>query len=138
MWRRSLALMLVCLLVHLSAAAPTFAQAQAEQEAQHTARVKAGILKLGTGEQARVKLRLRDKTKLAGYVSAADAESFIVVNPKTGVTTTVAYAQVKQIKGHNLSTGAKIAIGFGVLVGALLVTYLILNAKCHGNIIFCE
>jgi hypothetical protein len=124
--------------MHLSAAAPTFARSQAEKEAQHTARVKAGILKLGTGEKARVKLRLRDKTKLEGYVSAASAESFTVTDPKTGVATAVTYAQVKQIKGHNLSTGAKIAIGFGVLVGALLVTFLILNAKCHGRLLFCE
>ena len=138
MWRRSLSLTLVCTLLHLSAAAPTFAKSQAEKEAQQTARVKAGILKLGTGEKARVKLRLRDQTKLAGYVSAADADSFIVVDPKTGATTTVAYAQVKQIKGHNLSTGAKIAIGFGVFVAAVLVTVLIIYAKCHGRILYCE
>jgi hypothetical protein len=138
MWRRILSLTLVCLLMHLSAAAPTLAQSKAEKEARHAERVKAGILKLGTGESARVKLRLRDKTKLEGYVSAASAESFTVINPKTGVATPVAYPQVKQIKGHNLSTGAKIAIGFGILVAALLVTYLILNAKCGGNILFCD
>ncbi|HXT62958.1 MAG TPA: hypothetical protein VN696_07980 [Pyrinomonadaceae bacterium] len=68
-------------------------------------------MKLGTGTAARVEVKLRDKTKLRGYVEQVADDHFVVVDEKTGATTTVAYPQVKQVQGNNLSTGAKIAIG---------------------------
>lgn len=77
---------------------------------------KAHVLK---GEAARVKVKLRDKTKLEGCVSASDGEGFTVVNPKTGAATPVAYAQVKSVKGNNLSTKAKIAIGVGIAAAVI-------------------
>ncbi len=55
------------------------------------------------------KIKLRDKTKLAGYISAADGEGFTVIDSKSKVATRIAYPQVKSVQGHNLSTGAKIA-----------------------------
>jgi hypothetical protein len=82
--------------------------------------VGASVLKLGTGEAARVKVVLRDKTKLEGYVTASDGECFTVTNPKTGVSTAAAYTQVKSVQGDNLSTGAKIAIGAGVAAAVIM------------------
>ena len=35
----------------------------------------------------------------------------------TGVATQVAYPNVKQVKGNNLSEGAKIAIGVAIILG---------------------
>ncbi len=64
---------------------------------------------------------MRDKTKLEGYVSAVGDDSFVVTDIKTGVATTVAYPQVKKVKGNNLSTGAKIAIGVGIAAVVLVV-----------------
>jgi hypothetical protein len=83
-------------------------------------KVKAGIAKLGTGPSARVEVKLRDKRKLKGYISEISYDHF-VVNDTKGIATTVAYPQVKQVKGNNLSTGAKITIGIGVV--ALLVLW---------------
>ena len=42
----------------------------------------------------------------------------------TGATTPVAYPQVKQIKGNNLSTNAKIAIGAGIAAAAFVIIYI--------------
>ena len=90
--------------------------------------MRAQIARLGTGEEARVRLGLRDKTRLEGYVSAAGPESFVVVN-KAGVATTVAYPQVQKAQGNNLSTGAKIAIGIGIGAGiTLLIVFLYIAA----------
>ena len=83
--------------------------------------MKAAVLKLGTGAAARVRVTLRDKTKLEGYVSGVGDDSFAVTNVKTGAVTTVAYPQVKTVKGNNLSTGAKIAIGAGVAAAVVLL-----------------
>ena len=41
-------------------------------------------LKLGVGESTRVKVKLRDQTKIEGYISDVGAETFSVTNRKTG------------------------------------------------------
>jgi len=48
-------------------------------------------------------------------------EGFTVIDSKTGMATTVAYPQVKSVKGNNLSTGAKIAIGVGIGAALLFI-----------------
>lgn len=114
MFKKLLSLSLVVLLINLAGATPAYAASKEEKQALFAEKVKASVLKFGTGEAARVKIKLRDKTRLAGYISAADGESFTVIDSKTGMATTIAYPQVKSVKGNNLSTGAKIAIGVGV------------------------
>lgn len=96
-------------------------------EASHAARVREAVSRLGTGESARVEVRLRDKTKLKGYVGEASDAGFTVVNTKTGAATHVAYPQVQKVKGHNLSTGAKIAIGLGAAVAVLVILLIMEN-----------
>ena len=89
-----------------------------EKEAKLAADVKAGVSKLGTGPAAHVEIKLRDKTKLKGYVHEIAEDHFVVIDDRTGAVTTVTYPQVKQIKGNNLSTGAKITITL-VIIGVL-------------------
>lgn len=103
-----------------AAAIPAFAKTNAEKEAKRAEKVRTQIARLGTGKDALVRLELRDKTKLEGYVSDVGAESFVVTN-RAGVATTVAYPQVVKAKGNNLSTGTKIAIGIGVAAAIVLL-----------------
>ena len=121
MFKKVLSLLLVALLMNLVWVRPAYADSKEEKQARFAEKVKANVLKLGTGEAARVKVKLRDKTKVEGYISAADGEGFTVMNPKTGTATSVAYAQVKSVKGNNLSTKAKIAIGVGVAAAVILL-----------------
>ena len=124
MFKRKLTLMLVgALIFSLSASPMTFAKSKEEKAAEFASKVKTGIAKLGVGPEARVEIKLRDKTKLKGYVSQINDDSFVVADAKTGATTEVTYPNVTQVKGNNLSTGAKIAIGVAIGVG---VTFLIL------------
>ena len=111
-----------------AAAVPALAKSAAEKESKRVEKVRAQLARLGTGKDALVRLELRDKTKLEGYVSAAAPESFVVVN-KAGVATTVAYPQVAKAKGNNLSTGAKIAIGIGIGAGVTLLIILLIAAS---------
>lgn len=121
MFRRILSLALVALLVNAVAVRPAEAGSKEDKQARLAGKVKASVLKLGTGEASRVRVTLRDKTRVEGYVSAAGEESFTVTDPKTGLATTVAYPQVRSVKGNNLSTGAKIAIGAGVAAAVVLL-----------------
>jgi len=103
-----------------SVAVPAFAKSGAEKEAKRAEKMRTQLAKLGTGKDARVRLELRDKTRLEGYISEAGAESFVVTD-SAGKTTTVAYPQVKMAQGNNLSTGAKIAIGVGIGAAIVLI-----------------
>ena len=98
-----------------------FAETKVEKDTKRAEKVKAGIFKLGTGPEALVKLKLDDKTKLQGYIGEAGADTFTVIDAKTGMATTVAYPQVRQVQGNNLSKGAKIAIGIGIAVAVLVI-----------------
>jgi hypothetical protein len=94
-------------------AAPAFAQSAAGKDARLAEKVKEGVLSLGVGPKAFVRLKLRDKTRLEGYIDEAGADSFTVVDELTGTAVQVSYQQVKQIVGANSFTGVSTAIGVG-------------------------
>ena len=125
MRRRALACLLTfCILTAL--APPATAKTKAEKDAVFAERVRVGIAKLGAGEDARVEVKLRDRSKLAGYIQSSNEDGFVVKDFAAGDSTTVAYANVAKVKGHNLSTGAKIAIGIGVTVGIIILIWTII------------
>ena len=123
MIKKLCSLALVALLINVAGVRLAYADSKEEKQARFAEKVKANVLKLGTGEAARVKVKLRDKTKLEGYISAADGEGFTVTDSKTGTATQVAYPQVKSVKGNNLSTKAKIAIGVGIAAAVIVLIF---------------
>jgi hypothetical protein len=114
--RKKLISLLVSSALVLIVCAVTFAASSREvKDAKLAAEVKTGITKLGTGPAARVELKLRDKTKLKGHIQQIAEDHFTVIDERTGAAREVPYPQVKQVKGNNLSTGAKIAIAVVVI-----------------------
>ena len=105
-----------------AAAVPAFAKTNAERDARRAEKVRTQLSKLGTGRDAQVRLELRDKTKLEGYLSEAGSDTFTVTD-KEGKTTTVPYQDVKKAHGNNLSTGAAIAIGAGITAAVVLIIF---------------
>lgn len=122
MLKKVLCLALIASIMCVSGPMALATETKAE-EAVTTEKVKAAIANLGTGPSARVEVTLQDKSKLKGYILGASEGHFVVVREKTGVTTEVAYPQVKKVKGNNLSTGAKVAIGVGIGIVILLVAF---------------
>jgi len=86
----------------------------------YAAKVKVAVQKRGVGEGSRVKVTLRDKTEVKGYISQIDADSFQVTDKKSGKVTTLAYQEVARVRRQGMSTAAKIAIGAGVVAGTAL------------------
>lgn len=126
MTKRILTMMFALLFIQGFCVHAASAASKEERQAQRAEKVRSGILKLGVGRDARVALKLRNDVKLAGYISEAKDDSFVVTDSKTRAATTVAYGDVTQVRGNNLATGAKIAIGIGIGVGlTILVLYLI-------------
>lgn len=109
------------LVVNLTTGNFVFAESKPENDARYVRKIKAGLAKIGVGTQARIEVKLKDKTTVKGYVKETNDDGFTVVNSKTGEETVIPYSSAKQIKGNNLSTGAKIAIGLGILAGVLAI-----------------
>lgn len=103
-----------------------------EKEVQSIEKVKAAILQRGTGKASLVNITLRDKTKVVGYVSEIRESSFVVTDMKSAKDTTVAYPDVAQIKGNNLSTRTKIIITAAIIAGVAITLYIVRGAFCDG------
>lgn len=110
MLKRYISLALAALLVYTAQAAPAAAQAPAGSSSPGAGEVREKILSLGVGQAARVRVELRDKTKLDGFVSRSGADSFVVTD-RAGRTTTVDYEQVRRAWGDNYLTGVMIRFG---------------------------
>jgi hypothetical protein len=128
MFKKNLSLFLIgSLLLSLLAAPPALAKTKEEKSVALAAKVKAGVAKLGASKDTKISVKLRNKTKLKGYISSIEEETFVITESKTGAETRVAYGDVTQAKGKNLSTGAIIAISAGVAAGVtLLIIYIII------------
>jgi len=94
--------------------------------AQHAEKVKIKIQQRGTGEKARVKIRLRDKTEVKGYISQIDATSFQVTDEKTGKAMILAYSDVETVGGRGMSRNTKIVIfvGLGIAAAGIILGVL--------------
>ncbi len=115
MLKKVLSFLLVALIFHST----SLVFASGRDDEQLVAKIRSQVTKIGTGEKARVKVKLKDGTKIAGFITEADSEKFVVLNEKTGQRTPIPYPQV-----NNLS---KRAIGF-IVVGAIFATLIILLA----------
>jgi hypothetical protein len=110
-------------------------QANTLEDEQLAAKTRHSILKIGTGERARVEIKLRDETKLKGYISGVGADSFTLTDSKTGASQVVAYSDVAQVKksGGGLSTMTKVLIGGAVVAGAVIGWQVVKPALCDGG-----
>jgi hypothetical protein len=125
MLKRLLSVTLAGLLLNLVSVAPVCAKGKQDKDAQKAEKVKRAVNKLGTGERARIKVKLKDETRLKGYVSQIGENDFQIADAKMGTTSTVAYAQVKRIEGKNFTTGQKVAIGVGIAAIVLIIVALV-------------
>lgn len=96
-------------------------------------KVKQEVEKRGMGENASVKVVLRDKTEVKGYISQIDATSFQVTDRKTGRVSTIDYDNVDRVRGGGLSKSSKILIGVGVGVAVAAISFGLIVASWHGN-----
>lgn len=131
MFKSSLSISLICVMLWPFFALAVAAQTPPEKEAVRLAEIKAAIAKLGTGPNAHIKVKLRDKTKLSGYVSRADETAFVIADAKTGAPTTVPYADVYEAKGRNTPLGVKIAVTAGIVAGAFFLLLFVIYAIAY-------
>jgi hypothetical protein len=112
-------LVLVVMLAHESIAAQSVLPSGAPQQKVQQVLQKAQI----RDKEVKVTLlkTIEGRSKIQGTVSKVSESDFTLVEHKTGTLTTIAYADVLAIKQAGMSKAAKVGIGVGVAVGALIL-----------------
>src|SRR6266849_10988997 len=127
MFEKLLSLALAVLLTGMITCVPASAQSQAGKDPQQAEKIKAKVTRLGTGKQARVEVKLKDNTKLKGYIGQIAEDRFALIDPKHGTVTPIPYAQVQQIKNTNHS--GWYALGFGAAIIGGLMAFVALSLR---------
>jgi hypothetical protein len=130
---KSAALLLsMTLLINVSMSglqAPTDEQPHTVQlaESSKATRIKADVARRGIGPKAKVRVRLTNKTKVKGFISRIDDDSFdlevepeIDTQPGKDRLITIRYDEVERIQGPR-SKAAQIGIGVGMTVALIAV-----------------
>ena len=84
------------LILALGISSLVLANPKADKQRRLTEKVKVEILNLGTRPEARVQVKLRDKTKLPGFIGEANDESFVVTDNRSAATRRVAYPMLQR------------------------------------------
>ena len=109
------------------------AQTNNSDNVANAEKIKANVTKRGTGEKARVNVKMLDGTKVKGFINQAGDDSFTLTDSKTKQTKTLAYSDVAQVKEAGLSKGAKILIGVGVGAAISLVVLAVAADRALDN-----
>ena len=131
MMKKVLAVALACAVVCASSGAHAFASTQAERDAQRLAKVKAKVHRAGTGDKARVEVKLKDGRWLKGYVGESAENDFVLRDMKTDAPTTLAFNDVAEVKRLPLpQTKAQNTMMYvGAGLGAVIIVLCIVAAS---------
>ncbi len=129
--KKSLAVALTAIFASMSFGfRPTYAQANYDQAAL---KARATVEQLGVGTGAKVEVKLRDTTKLKGYISQIGDDSFTVTDSK-GTSDTVKYSEVVQVKKAGGGWGTRNWLIVGGVAAAAVTTWVIVKpALCDGG-----
>jgi hypothetical protein len=132
MFKKYLVFSLIVLVFNFVGGRLVFAQTQNDKSVKLTQKIKTKVAKFGSGEKSKVKVELLNQTKIKGYISAIDDDSFTITDKKTGAATKIDYANTKKVmSGKGLSTAAKIGIAVGIAVPLTIILTLFGIRYCN-------
>ena len=130
MLKKLMCLVLCCLLMLMSSSTSISAQTQSNMDSS-AAKIKEKIIKRGTGEKKRITVKMSDGTELKGYVNQIGEDSFDFKNSNTGQIKTVAYGDVKQLKGKGPNIG--LIVGLSVVAAVGIIAAVIIGKYCNNE-----
>ena len=119
--------LLTCLMIFLLMPVAALAKTVTPDDARNK------IARIGTGDKARVKVKLKDGTKIEGYVVETRADDFVVRNKATKGMNTIAYNDIDTLDAKRKSNGKTIAILAGVGGGIVAAIILARTFGCDGG-----
>jgi hypothetical protein len=132
MFRKILCVLLAVALANVTSAGLGWSDSRTDKQARTAEGIKVDVAKLGLGDKARVTVRLRNKSKLQGYISQKGEDSFSITDSKSGHTSIVAYRDVAEVNHKGLSKGEKITM-IGVIVGIFMVVSILVGVHLDDN-----
>jgi hypothetical protein len=110
------------------------AQAQTSRDAELAAKARAKVARIGVGQNTKVEVKLRDQSRIKGYISEVQQDSFSVVERETGVSRSVAYADAMEVKRSSGGLSTKSWAIIGAAAAGAIVTWIIVKpAICDGG-----
>ena len=114
-------LSLVLIYVLVFTAAPVLAGSSPDKQAQTGEQIKAKVARLGVGKKARARIRLKNGTKLKGYIEQAGENEFVLKDTDTNAPVQLLYTDVARVEDNGGRSLVKnIAIGTGIVGGIML------------------
>ena len=139
MFRKCFSLLLACVFFcPASCNGVVLARQKTDAKPAEAEKIKRKVLARGTGVEARLRVKLRDGSKVKGYIKEAAAEHFVVVRTDEliGQTIRIDYREAKELKGYGkgLSGDTKEAVvgtvvAVGVAAGAVVLFVLAFRGR---------
>jgi preprotein translocase subunit SecF len=124
MLKTRLSFLVAVMLLLVTVPHPTIAK-QANQ-APTVEAIKSKVARIGVGAKAKATIRMKNGTKVKGYIAQVQEDDFVIRDRKTDAPTTIRYSDVLKVeenRGH--STARNVAIGVAAGVGAVLAVIFI-------------
>jgi len=106
----------------------------AQSTAADVEKVRSKVQTLAVNRDKKVEVKLKDTTKVKGYITSVAQDSFVVGNSASGSAETITYTDVVDVKksGGGLSTKSWLIIG-GVAAGVVTTWIIVKPAVCDGG-----
>lgn len=121
MFKKYSTIILIAFMAQSSFCLSVFAQAQNDRDSRLALNIKNTVARVGTEPNRKIKVKLRDGTKLKGYITEIKDDYFALLDDKSGKIVSVQYSQAAEAKRDGLPKFATALIGGGVLIGGLLI-----------------
>jgi len=97
--------------------------------------IRTKVERLGVGRSSRVEVKLQDGTRVKGYVSKLEPDSFDVTDLDSGAAQTLAFAQVTQVKKVNGGPSKRtwIIIGAAAVAAIVIGVTVVKPVLCDGG-----
>jgi hypothetical protein len=99
-----------------------------DTESRATEKVKIKVAKFGVGDKL-TEVKLKDKTKIKGYITEIKDDHFVVTGKKDRTSTSIMYSDVKSV-GRPFTTLQKVLLIGGIAIAAYATIAVICVSKC--------
>jgi hypothetical protein len=107
--RRYLSIILTLLMFNPIGPASLLAMTRGGWKKYSPGQLRTALGALGTGQDARVTGKLRDKTPFSGFVTQVDPTRFLVMDAQARRMIPVSYVDVKELRAENAGNGVQFA-----------------------------
>ena len=127
--KKNLAVLLALFVLAFPFCRPITAQSNLDAE-----KARAKVQTLSINRDKKVEVKLRDKTKYKGYITAVEPDAFTIADSKNSNPQKFSYAEVEDVKkvSGGLSTKSWIIIG-GAAAGTIITWLIVKPAFCDGG-----